>query len=253
MISLRKLRLTHLMRDAGNALVNPNVPVFAICVGAANSVWAYVRGHITGAQAMHQIMLDGAARAGLAVAGGFVGKTVGLLVFGPAGALVLGAALPVLSQAQAKRLIDSVGLYVLPGYEQWDKETSASVDALVVRLKAALEAKTAILRTKYRSLGCEVLGRYVKARIEDDARFLRESKVRLERAVTTPNGPEGRALAVVAWAVSSTVHPALFQAEMKALFEVLGRRPSITAPIRGGVTAVGDAIIKRFSAIGSAL
>ena len=92
--------------------------MFAICVGAANSVWAYVQGQITGAQAMHQIMLDGAARAGLAVAGGFVGKTVGLLVFGPAGALVLGAALPVLSQAQTKRLLDVVVPYVLPGYEQ---------------------------------------------------------------------------------------------------------------------------------------
>ena len=98
-----------------------------------------------------------------------------------------------------------------------------------------------------------MLGGYVKTRIEDDARFLRESKVRLERAVTTPDGPEGRALAVIAGAGSSTVHPALFQTEMKAVFEVLGRRPSITPPIGGLVTAGVHAITRGLYAIGSVL
>jgi hypothetical protein len=138
-------------------------------------------------------------------------------------------------------------------YRQWAMEASASVDTLVRQLEAALGAKTAILRTKYRSLGCGVLGRYVKTRIEDDARFLRESTVRLERAVAIPDGPEERAHAVIAWTVSSTVHPALVQTEMKALFEVLGRRPSITAPIGGWATAVWHAIVRGISATGSVL
>lgn len=119
---------------------------------------------------MYQIILDGAMRVGLTVAGGFVGKTVGWLVFGPAGALVLGPALPVLSQTQTTRVIDSV-VCVLPDYVGWAEEVSASIDNLVRRLEAALEAKTAILRTKYQSLGRGVLDRCVTTRIEDDARF----------------------------------------------------------------------------------
>lgn len=227
--------------DAGVNLLNPNVPVFALGVGVAHNIWAYVRGQVTGVQAMHQIMLDGTTRVGLTVAGGFVGKTVGLLVFGPAGALVLGAVLPVLSQAQAKRVIDRVGPYVLPGYEQWEKETSASADALVRRLGATLEAKIAILRTKYRSLGFGLLGRYVKARIEDDARFLRESKVRLVMAAATDSAEE-RALAVIVWAGCSTVHPALYQTEVKLVSEAMRRRPAITVPIWEWVTAIRQAI-----------
>jgi len=152
------------------------------------------------------------------------------LVFGPAGALVLGTALPVLSQAQAKRVIDIVVPYVMSDYKQWAEETSASVDTLVRRLKAALEAKIARLRSKYRSLGCGVLGGYVKSRIEDDARILRESKVRLALAAAT-DGTEGRALAVIAWAGCSTVHPALYQTEVKVVSEAMRRRPAITVPI----------------------
>jgi hypothetical protein len=98
-----------------------------------------------------------------------------------------------------------------------------------------------------------VLGRYVKARIEADARFLRESKVRLERAMATPDCPEGGAHGVIAWTGSSTVHPALVPTEMKALFEVLGRRPSITVPIGGWATAVWHAMVRGISATGSVL
>ena len=234
---------------AGSNLLDPDVPVFALGVGVVHSVWAYMQGQITGAQAVHQVMLDGTTRVGLTVAGGFVGKTVGLLVFGPAGALVLGAAIPVLSQAQAKRVIDTVAPHVLANYKRWSKETSVSVDALVRRLEAALEAKTEILRTKYRSVGCGMLGRYVKARIEDDACFLRESKVRLARAAATGSAEE-RALAVIRWAGTSTVHPVIYQAEVKALSEAMGRRPAITAPIWEWVTAIRKTITQGVSAIG---
>ena len=196
-------------------------------------------------------MLDGRTRVGLTVAGGFVGKTVGLLVFGPAGALVLGAALSVLSQAQAKRVIDSAAPYVLPDHQAWVKEASGSVDALVRRLEAALEEKIAILRTKYRSLGRGVLGRYVKARIEDDARFLRESNVRL--AMVAATNAEEQALAVIAWAGCSTVHPALYQTEVKVVSEAMRRRPAITAPIWEWATAIRHTITQGTSAIGSVL
>jgi hypothetical protein len=173
-------------------------------------------------------------------------------VFGPAGALVLGAALPVLSQAQAKRVIDSVAPYVLPDHQAWAKEASGSVDALVRRLEAALEEKIAILRTKYRSLGRGVLGRYVKARIEDDARFLRESNVRLAMVAATDNAEE-KALAVIAWAGCSTVHPALYQTEVKVVSEAMRRRPAITAPIWEWATAIRHTITQGASAIGSVL
>ncbi|MGH8453972.1 MAG: hypothetical protein ACRESW_05415, partial [Nevskiales bacterium] len=86
---------------AGADVFDPAVPVFALAVSAIRNLMNYNAGKVSGTQAVEQIVLDGSTRVGLAVAGGYLGTGIGLLVFGPAGALVWGSVLPVLAQAQS--------------------------------------------------------------------------------------------------------------------------------------------------------
>jgi hypothetical protein len=57
----------------------------------AGGLLAYRRGQLTGKQALEQILLDDMVRMGLAGSGGVVGASVGLMMFGLAGAWVFGA------------------------------------------------------------------------------------------------------------------------------------------------------------------
>lgn len=75
--------------EAGDDMLHPNVPVFTLVLSGIRNVGRMNRNEITGAQAIQEVLLDGGTRAGLAVVGNYVGVGVGLLVFGPAGALVL--------------------------------------------------------------------------------------------------------------------------------------------------------------------
>lgn len=213
---------------AGANVFNPDVPVFALGVSAVRNLMNYNAGKISGTQAVEQVVLDGSARVGLAAAGGYLGTGIGLLVFGPAGALVWGSVLPVLAQAQASRFIGLLDKYIQSkDYTQWASEAHRDIDALLTRLDESLENKIQLLRNKYEAIGRGHLSDYVRYRFTDEERFLRESKARL--ALLRPEicgSVEQRALDVIRWTAGSTVHPARYQEVLKKLNGTLMRRPS---------------------------
>lgn len=220
--------------EAGANVFNPDVPLFALGVSAVRNLMNYNAGKVSGTQAVEQVVLDGSARAGLAAAGGYLGTGIGLLVFGPAGALVWGSVLPVLAQAQASRFIGLLDKYIQSkDYTQWASEAHRDIDALVTRLDEALEHKIQLLRNKYEALGRGHLSDYVRYRFTDEERFLRESKARLALLRPEIRGSvEQRALDVIRWTAGSTVHPTRYQAVLKQLNGTLMRRPSFL--IHGG-------------------
>ena len=77
--------------DAGAALDDLNVPVFAVAVSAARNVHAWWQGSLSLQDLPFEVAVDGAVKGGLTAAGGFAGQSIGLLLFGPAGAVVFGA------------------------------------------------------------------------------------------------------------------------------------------------------------------
>ena len=141
--------VTHSSIAAGANVLNPAVPVFALGVSAIRNLMSYNAGKVSGTQAVEQVVLDGSARMGLAVAGGYLGTGIGLLVFGPAGALVWGSVLPVLAQAQASRLMGLLDEYIqTDAYRKWASEAHRAIDALVTCLDKAIEDKMQLLRDK---------------------------------------------------------------------------------------------------------
>lgn len=215
---------------AGADVLEPDVPLFAIGVIAARNLVDYRAGKVSGAQAIEQIVLDGGTRAGLAAAGGFIGQGIGLLVFGPAGALVLGAVIPLLSQAQASRARSAMDGWVQPeSYQRWEGQAHQTIDTLLGCLKAAIEEKTEILRGKYKAVAAGGVGDYVRSRLLDEALYLHECLVRIQRLQRRDGEMvEQRALAVIRWTAGATVHPMRFQTDIESLNSILAQRPPLT-------------------------
>lgn len=226
--------VTHITDEsiaAGDGVLTPNVPVFALGVSAARNLLGYSHGKITGAQAVEQFMLDGSTRAGLAAFGGFVGHAIGLLAFGPAGALVFGATVPVLSQAQSNRVKGALDKYITSeSYKSWSVEAGRALNNMIGSLTRSLSFKEEIGHEKRQRLGTDVLADYVRARLEDDAWFLAELRLRLGQIDTnSEKSIEQKAAAVLAWTGTSPIYPALYQSELNALNTVMQARPGILA------------------------
>lgn len=235
-------QVTERSLDAGADVFSPHVPIFALGMSAARNLLDYQAGKVSATQAVEQIILDGGIRVGLATAGGYIGASIGLLVFGPAGALVLGAVTPVLSQAQARRFAGLMDKHIkAEPYTQWETDTHRVIDEFVTCLEASIERKRQFLRDKYKALGTGDISDYVRYRLADDARFLRESRALLAQLTREHcDTVEQRALDVIRWTAGSTVHPALYQSELFQLNEVLKQRPSLPERLEGVLGKLWD-------------
>lgn len=220
--------------EAGADLLQPNVPIFALGVIAARNLAALQAGKVSAVQAAEQIAVDGGTRVGLAVVGGFLGKGIGLLVFGPAGALVLGTVVPVLSQAQARRARNVIDGWVKPeSYRNWEDQAHRAIENLIERMNEATAKKLEILRRKYKAIDAGDVGDYIRMRLADDELFLHECIARLGRLQRSVDEPvEQRALAVIRWTAASTVHSSSYQTEIGRLKAMLEKRPPLEERIK---------------------
>jgi hypothetical protein len=212
---------------AGDELMNPDIPMFAVVVCAARQIYGWSRGEVTAQDAVAEVMLNGSVRAGLATFGGLAGKTLGLLLLGPAGALVGTTAVPLVLQtcapSTAKWVRDSVPS---DRRDAWNAEVHEVLDELVRACTNGLEKKLDMLRDKCRSVGRGPLGKFMRGRIEEDALFLKE---RLAQAAglhrVELEDVDVRHRAVMEWVMSTTVHPARLQDAIKRLGALFEKRP----------------------------
>ena len=183
---------------------------------------------MTGSQAVQDVIVNGVVRTGLAVTGNYVGVGIGLLVFGPAGAVVLGSVLPVLSRWQSertKRVLD--WLFRGESYRQWESEARQRLDALGAVLGAGLEDKVRRIKTQAWT-DDHAAAAYLAWRHDDDLRFLGEAELKLKSILQDPERPVEEAASLhLVWLSHSTLHPALYQREFRAWLDVLDRRPGI--------------------------
>lgn len=230
--------------DAADGMLHANVPVFAFVLAGLRNVRRLARGELTATQAMQEALVDGSVRSGLAVAGNVAGVTLGLMVFGPAGALVLGAALPVLSRWQAARVRRGLESTVRgERYVEWETRCRQALSELGLVLNGGLDDKIARLRAQ-QPASRTPWALYLGSRIEDDIRFLQEARVRLRPLVTGKSlRVEEASVRVVSWLATSTLHPAVYQAPLRKWMElvaqqpVLGERLADTASFAGRKTA----------------
>ena len=229
--------------DAGDGMLHPHVPTFSILLNSARNFNRFLQGQITGSQAVQDVIINGTVRAGLAVAGNYVGVGVGLLVFGPAGAVVLGSALPILSRMQSEPTINWIERITRgKSYQLWEKEAREALDVLLSALRTRLKEKAALLKSQAWS-AANPAAEYLAWRHDDDVRFLREAWQRLKAIEDDKQqSVEKAGERVLVWLSTSTLHPATYQAELQRWLKIFEPRPDIVQNARDVAAYVANEI-----------
>lgn len=216
--------------EAGHDAMTPGSPAFVSLISAARGWAAYRGGNVTARQALEQVMLDGTVRVGLFGAGGVLGATTGMLLFGPAGAWVLGAGVPILAQMQTP----GVSRYLkskLKGeaHKSWEAHAHRAIDGLIIKAQGALNSRCEAFETKLNRSLQNPAGRYVRWRMCDDYCFSQEGKARFSIATSMSwSIPEQRAGEVFRLLTTFGVHPAIYQDEMHSVTTAISGRPGLS-------------------------
>lgn len=242
------LEMTTSSLDLGDTLLHPHVPVFAVLLGAARNVDRYAKGQITGSQAVQDALINGSIRAGLAVAGNYAGVGIGLLVFGPAGALVLGSTLPLLSRTVSGHVKEGLD-WITRGkrYLAWEQRARESLDVLFGVLSDGLKRKAELVKSR-KQPAAGAAAEYLEWRRDDDLRYLHEALMRLERLCRDPAIPvEIVAQRLLGWLSTSTLHPAVYQTQLKSWVEIFGERPEIAENVGEKLELAKEAVEETFA------
>jgi len=228
---------------AGDGMLHPHVATFAVLLNAVRNVDRCRSGQMSGSQAFQDVIINGVVRTGLAVTGNYVGVGIGLLVFGPAGAVVLGSVLPVVSRLQSGRAKRCIGRMSRgESYRQWESEARQCLDALGAVLRAGLDDKAR--RIKARAWTDDnAAAEYLAWRRDDDLRFLHEADLKLKAILQNRERPIDEAASrLLVWLSHSNLHPALYQPEFRAWIDVTSRRPGLPQSVGDGVGAAAQGI-----------
>ncbi|MBT6276665.1 MAG: hypothetical protein HOI95_21325 [Chromatiales bacterium] len=222
--------ITEMSVAAGQSMTDPDVAVMAFAISAFRSAKGLYQGELTGAQAVEQVAMDGTVRVGLAVTGNWAGAGVGLLLFGPAGAWMLGAGLPILAQSQTSRVVGQIkDRAALPERKRWAARVHQSLDALQAAAVKALKSRSEQLDQLITGMEPGFAQDFVTHRAEDQRLFAREC-IRRQAGIDRQSGlqPEQRFSATLRWLAASDVHPMAYQAELESVGSCMQSQPGLT-------------------------
>ncbi|WP_334543832.1 hypothetical protein [Rhizobium leguminosarum] len=218
--------ITRTSLEAGDALGDIHVPYFAMAASTGRNLYRWWRGRMPLSDLPLSVLIDNAVKGGLATVGGLSGKTVGLLAFGPAGALVLGSlgGLGALfgagwTREQTTRLLSS----------EWLVELDEATDRFRVALAGAIRSKIELLREKRAKLPHDgnPVREWVDSRFSDEIVSLGEADYDLEHGLRSLRQPT-RARVCLEVMREAAVHPVAVEAELTGLLKVLASEPSKT-------------------------
>ena len=175
-----------------------------------------------------EIAVGGAVKGGFAVAGGLAGKGLGLILFGPAGAVVggaLGGVAAVMGRGRVRSTIDGL---VAPA---WSEETALVCDAFVKALTTALEKKASLLDGKLAQLAWDQRNEawWVISRIADDRLFVVEGLCCVDTLGRDKSDIQNTAQAALRIMHDHAVHPWSVHDELSALLDALNSKPTAAA------------------------
>ncbi|MCJ8057169.1 hypothetical protein GB928_027755 [Shinella curvata] len=213
--------------EAAEALGDLNVPFFAMAVSSARNLHSVWRGRMPLSDLPFSVVMDASVKGGLSAIGALSGKAIGLVAFGPAGALILSGVGGISAlvgagwtREQATRLLSS----------EWLSDLDASTERFRAALLAVVRGKVAMLEAK-KSLVPSVLPEindWIGARFADDIVSLGEVTYDIEIAIPSLSQP-AKARACLAAMDAAKVHPLAVEAELADLLKVLGSEPSKAA------------------------
>jgi len=212
--------------EAGEALGDLNVPYFAMAISSARNLHRVWRGRMPLSDLPFSVVMDASVKGGLSAFGAVSGKTLGLLAFGPAGALVLGGIGGVgalvgagWTGEQASRLLSS----------EWLSDLDASTERFRDAVLRSVRKKLTMLGAKRDQVprSIQPIDDWIGARFADDIVSLGEVAYDLVSTIPTLRQP-ARARACLAAMDAAKVHPLAVEAELTELLETLGSEPSKT-------------------------
>ena len=229
--------------DAGAALDDLNVPVFAVAVSAARNVHAWWQGSLSLQDLPFEVAVDGAIKGGLAAAGGFAGQSIGLLLLGPAGAVVFGAlggTGALFGSGWARERFDGVLV------SDWVQGLDEPTEDFRVALKAALCRKRKILFDKVERLGTVDgdLVPWIRLRMLDNVVAIAEGIAELELDAVAMGQPS-RARSLLRLMKDVGVHPWAVRAALARLADSLAARPTAGEVARGRLDGLRS-VVSRF-------
>jgi hypothetical protein len=231
--------------DAGASLGEMDVPYFAVAVSTAKNLFGWWQGRIPLADLPFSVVLDGAVKGGLAAAGGISGNLLGLLLFGPAGALIFGSvggAGAILgshwTRQQVTRLISDDWLKSLD--ETTDRLHSALIEANQTKIRLLMEKRTQIAEQEHEQEA------WFLARVSDHVVALAEHIYELENEIGRQGQPE-RARMCLQSMTEASVHPWAIQRELSEVLNALNGQPSLTEATSRKATAAWDALKLKIS------
>jgi hypothetical protein len=231
--------------DAGASLGDMDVPYFAVAVSTAKNLFGWWQGRIPLADLPFSVVLDGAVKGGLATAGGFSGNILGMLLFGPAGALIfggVGGAGAILAshwtRQQVTRLISG----------DWLKSLDEATNLLRRALIAEIQGKIKLLTEKRSQIAIQghEQDAWFLARVSDDIVALAEHIYELEHEIAKHGQPE-RARMCLQSTTEASVHPWAVQQELSAVLNALKQQPSLTEATSRKAMEAWDALKLKMS------
>ena len=216
----------------GASLDDLDIPVFAIAVSAAKNVHAWWKGTLALEDLPFEVAVDAAVKGSLTTAGGFAGQSIGLLLFGPAGAVVLGAVGgtgALFGSGWARERLDEVLLD-----PEWMPRLDEATEDFRVALKAVMRTKLNILKSKMDQLDSleGELAPWIRARLMDNALAIAEGVAELDFDIVEHSQPK-RATELLRLMKDVAVHPWTVQKQLTCLADCLAAKPTVGGVARG--------------------
>lgn len=233
--STETLRQTSM--EAGEDLYDLDVPLFASAVACARGLHGVWMKRIPLSDLPFEVAVDVATKGSLAAVGTWGGQFVGLLVFGPAGAVVFGGVggVAALFGASSVRSFLDATLN-----REWAESLRVASDDYAEAIRGRLEARQDSLNRKLDLLAADhrVETAWLRMRMSDDLVFAAEALARLQ-STRDIGDPLDRASTLLRIGYDHAVAPWATRRELQALVRLLEQRPTSASALSGRVRDAG--------------
>lgn len=214
--------------EAGQEILDYEIPLFTAIISSVKNIHSWWRSDVSMVDALANIAADVTCKGTLGVLGGFAGKGVGLLIFGPAGGVIFGGVIAVVAASQSHNFISF--LKETRASKLFNERLVKASNDLLNAVSSGLDKKIEIIKKKKASLkGLKEIVEYMNNRFEDDLRYFQERRNEVFSLMKgSPGSAVEYAITSIDVARRSKVHQALLQQEYTNLLNIFSTLQSST-------------------------
>ncbi len=210
--------------ESGADLMDLRIPLFAVAVSAARNIHGWWKGSIPLRDIPLEVVVDGAVHGTLSAAGGITGAALGLLLFGPAGAVIFGGAGQagaLLGAGDVRKKIDDLRT------KEWRASVGKAANSFRAALDEAMQSKVRRINFKASQIRASdpVLEYWARLKFADQALCVAECKAELDHL---PGHAIDQAKELLRLMREAGVHPWSVNEPLRDLMNILAEKPRVT-------------------------